>query len=123
MGNRRRVLWSLPWVLAFVGLAVPMVGSGFIGWPFVVGWLVLIVVTWWVRPLGGADRTTRLATGVLVIGALILLGTLGGLYLVPAVLAWLMLVATEPAARPRAGQSLPEPSPPRPRTPPPTPHV
>jgi len=97
MSNRRRALWSLPWVLALVGLAVPMVGSGFVGWPFVVGWLVLMLVTWWVRPLGGADRTARLAVGVFTVALLALLGTLGGLFLIPAVLVWLALVAAEPS--------------------------
>ncbi len=95
MSSRRRYLWSLPWVLALAGLAVPMIGSGFIGWPFVAGWLVLLLLVWWVRPLGGASRAARLGTGVLVIGLLALLGTLGGFYLVPAVIAWIVLVASE----------------------------
>jgi hypothetical protein len=107
----RRALWSLPWVLALVGLAVPMVGSGFIGWPFVVGWLVLLLLVWWVRPFGGAGRTARLGAGLLVVLALVLLGTLGGFYLVPAVVAWLALVATEPQGQPGLDRSLPEQSP------------
>ena len=106
MSSRRRALWSLPWAVALVGLAVPMIGSGFIGWPFVVGWLVLMLVIWWVRPLGGADRTARLAVGVFVVGVLALLSTLGGFYLIPAVLVWLVLVATEPAQSLSDGQSL-----------------
>ena len=106
MSSRRRVPWSLPWVLALVGLAVPIVGSGFIGWRFVVGWLVLVLVIWRVRPLGGADRTARLAVGVFVVGVLALLSTLGGFYLVPAVLVWLVLVATEPARSLSGGQRL-----------------
>lgn len=95
MSSGRRYLWSLPWVLALTGLAIPMIGSGFIGWPFVVGWLALLLLVWWVRPLGGASRAARLGTGVLVIGLLALLGTLGGFYLVPAVIAWIVLVASE----------------------------
>jgi hypothetical protein len=94
MTAERRYVWFLPWVLALVGLAVPMVGSGFIGWPFVVGWLGLLLVVWWLRPLGGADRPARLGAGVLVVGALALLGTLGGWYLIPAVVVWIGLVAT-----------------------------
>jgi hypothetical protein len=90
----RRYLWSLPLVLAVIGLAIPMVGSGFVGWPFVVGWLVVLVIVWWVRPLGAADRTARLGAGVLVIPLLVLLGTIGGWYLIPAVVAWIALVAT-----------------------------
>jgi hypothetical protein len=38
----------------------------------------------------------RLAAGVFVVVALVLLGTLGGFYLIPSVVAWLALVATEP---------------------------
>jgi fatty acid desaturase len=106
MRSRGRALWSLPWALALVGLAVPMIGSGFIGWPFVVGWLVLTLVIWWVRPLGGADRTARLAVGVFVVGVLALLSTLGGFYLIPAVLLWLVLVAREPAQSLSGGQSV-----------------
>src|SRR5258707_4557242 len=100
MPSRRRALWSLPWAVALVGLAVPMIGSGFIGWPFVVGWLMLMLGIWWVRPLGGADRTARLAVGVFVVGVLALLSTLGGVYLISAVLALLVLPATEAAPRP-----------------------
>ncbi len=87
-------LSALPWAVALVGLAVPMVGSGFIGWPFEVGWLVLLLLLWWVRPLGGADRTTRLVAGIGAVVALALLSTLGGLYLIPAVIVWLVLVAS-----------------------------
>ena len=106
MRSRRRALWSLPWAVALVGRAVPMIGSGFIGWPFVVGWLVLMLGIWWVRPLGGADRTARLAVGVFVVGVLALLSTLGGFYLIPAVLAWLVLAATEPARSLSGGRRL-----------------
>jgi len=60
-----------------------------------VGWLVLLLLIWWVRPLGGAGRAARLGTGAMVIGLLALLGTLGGFYLVPSVIAWLVLVASE----------------------------
>jgi hypothetical protein len=83
-----------------------MVGSGFIGWPFVVGWLVLLVLVWWVRPLGGAGRTERLGVGLLMGVALALLGTLGGFYLIPSVVVWLTLVATEPPGRPGLDRSL-----------------
>jgi hypothetical protein len=93
--NSRRVMSALPWGLAVVGLALPMVGSGFIGWPFVVGWLVLLTMLWWIRPLRGADRTTRVVCGVRALVALALLLNLGGFYLMPAVIAWLALVAVE----------------------------
>jgi len=93
--NSRRVMSALPWALAAVGLALPMVGSGFIGWPFVVGWLVLLMLLWWIRPLRGADRMTQIVCGVSALVALALLLNLGGFYLMPAVIAWLALVAVE----------------------------
>lgn len=107
MSRHRRVLWTLPWVLALVGLAVPMIGSGFIGWPLVVGWLGLMTAIWWVRPLGDADRPARLAVGLLVLVLLVGLATLGGLYLMPSVIAWLVLVATESPHSPASDASSP----------------
>jgi len=78
-------------MLAVIGLAAPMIGSGFIGWPFAVGWLVLLLLIWWVRPLDGADRTTRIGSGIGAVFLLAMPGTVGGFYLVPAVIAWLIL--------------------------------
>jgi hypothetical protein len=111
MSRRRRVLWSLPWVIAPACLAVPLVGGGFAGWPFVIGWLVLLVMIWWVRPLGGADRTARLGVGVFVIAILALFSTFGGLFLIPAVLVSMALVATEPPLATPDGQQVREQSP------------
>jgi hypothetical protein len=107
----RCVLWSLPWVIAPACLAVPLVGGGFAGWPFVIGWLVLMVVIWWVRPLGDVDRTARLGVGVFVVAMLALLSTFGGFFLIPAVLVWMALVATEPPHATPDGQQLREQSP------------
>jgi hypothetical protein len=55
-----------------------MIGSGFIGWPFVVGWLVVLLLLWWIQPLSGTDRTTRIGSGIAAAFGLALLGTLGG---------------------------------------------
>ena len=87
-----------------------MVGSGFVGWPMVVGWLGVVLFVWWVRPLGGADRTTRLAIGIFAVGFLAAFGTLGGWYLIPAVVAWIVLVAMTPATV-LGNRSTGEPSP------------
>ncbi|MEO8468599.1 MAG: hypothetical protein ABI573_02900 [Chloroflexota bacterium] len=95
MSSRHRYLWPVPWVLALVGLAVPMIGSGFIGWPFVVGWLIVLLLIWGVRPLGGASRAARLGSGLMVIGLLVLLAFEGGLYLIPSVTAWIALAASD----------------------------
>ena len=89
--RKRVMIQRVPWLLAVVGLAIPMVGSGFIGWPFVVGWLVVLMLVYLFKPLRDADRTTRIVTGIAVMIVLALLSTLGGLYLIPAVLACLVL--------------------------------
>ena len=47
------------------------------------------------------------AVGVFVVGVLALLGTLGGFYLIPSIVLWLILVATGPEQRRLARQSLP----------------
>ena len=94
--RQRRLIRAIPAALAVAGLAVPMVGSGFIGWSFVLGWLVVLLFIWWVEPLGAASRETRIGGGVAAIFLLALLGTVGGFYLVPSVVAWLLLVVTEP---------------------------
>ncbi|MDQ1551875.1 MAG: hypothetical protein QOD50_1297 [Actinomycetota bacterium] len=87
--KRSRLIQALPWGLALVGLAVPMIGSGFVGWPFVVAWLVVLVLVYLVRPLRDADRMTRIISGIAALITLALLSTVGGLYLVPAVIAWM----------------------------------
>ncbi len=87
--------------MALLGLAVPMIGSGFIGWPFVVGWLLLFLLLWWIRPLAGADRTTRLVAGSGAIVALALLSTFGGFYLIPAVIVWLAIAARRDDSSPQ----------------------
>ena len=92
---------ALPWVLAVVGLAVPMIGSGFIGWPFVVGWLVVLLLVWWLRPLSDLDPTGRIISGIVALLLLAVLSTIGGLYLVPAVIVWLVLVSRSSRAESR----------------------
>ena len=87
----RLSIQALPWLLALVGLAIPMIGSGFIGWPFVVVWLVVLGLVYLFKPLRDADRMTRLVAGIAAVIGLVLLGTFGGWYLIPAVLAWLAL--------------------------------
>jgi hypothetical protein len=99
----RRWLSQLPWVLAVLGLAIPMIGSGFIGWPLAVGWSVLLVALWWVRPLGGVDRFTRIGIGLAAIGMLVVLTFEGGLYLIPAAVAWLWISLATPEVQLASG--------------------
>ena len=92
---------ALPWVLAVVGLAVPMIGSGFIGWPFVVGWLVVLLLVWWLRPLSDLDPTGWIISGIVALLLLAVLSTIGGWYLVPAVIVWPVLVSRSSRAESR----------------------
>jgi Flp pilus assembly protein TadB len=94
-GSPLKIRW-LPCILALVGLAIPMIGSGFIGWPIVVVWLAILTAIWWLRPLAGADRRTRTALGFAAIPILIVTAFEGGWYLLPAAATWLVLEFVAP---------------------------
>ena len=81
---------SLPWVLAVAGLAIPLAGSGFSVWPLVLIWLVVLVLRWFV---GGAlvpTRQSRIIAGTAARPILFVLGWVGGWWLIPADIAWLV---------------------------------
>ena len=100
-GSPLKIRW-LPWILALVGLAIPMIGSGFIGWPIVVVWLAILAAIWWLRPLAGADRNMRRVLGFAAIPILILTAFEGGWYLLPAAGTWLVIeLVAPPQSRPR----------------------
>jgi hypothetical protein len=90
----------LPWILALVGLAIPMIGGGFVGWPLVVAWLAILAAIRWLRPLSGADRNMRRALGFAVVPILIVTGYEGGWYLLPAAATWLILEFVAPPQPP-----------------------
>ena len=100
-GARRplKIRW-LTWILALVGLASRMIGSGFIVWPIVVVWLAILAAIWWLRPLAGADRRTRRVLGFAAIPILILTAFEGGWYLLPAAAMWLVLEFVAPPQSP-----------------------
>ena len=92
----------MPWLIALAGLAVPVLGSGYVAWPIVLVWLLVLAL---IRLVGGAlvpTRTRRIAAAILVLPVLVLFGTLGGWWLIPAVLAWLAIEVMDRghAARP-----------------------
>jgi hypothetical protein len=37
-------LRSVPWILAAASLAIPLLAGGFAGWPYVVLWVILLLV-------------------------------------------------------------------------------
>jgi hypothetical protein len=79
-----------PWLVAVIGLAVPLIAGGGAGWPYVVGWLALLVLLLLIKPIARAEPGDRIkwagiATVLLVIPGFVV----GGIYLLPAALLWL----------------------------------
>ena len=84
-------LRTVPWLIALAGLVIPLLGSGYVAWPIVLVWLLVLAL---IRVVGGAlvpTRGHRIATAILVLPVLVLFGTLGGWWLIPADLAWLAI--------------------------------
>jgi hypothetical protein len=81
----------VPWLLALVGLAIPLVGSGFALWLPICGWLVALFVVWLVGGQFGTTRQQRIGTAVILLPILVLAGFEGGWWLIPADLAWLVI--------------------------------
>jgi hypothetical protein len=78
-------LRAVPWLLALVGLAIPLIGTGFVVWPFIAAWLVILAVIWIVgRQTLPNERGPRIALAV---------GALPVLFL----LAWLVIEVATPA--------------------------
>jgi hypothetical protein len=81
---------SVAWILTIGGLAIPLIGTGFAGWPIVLGWAIVLLAVWLLKPLAGANRSQRVILAVASIPLLVLAATLFGLYLIPAAIAWLV---------------------------------
>ena len=83
---------AVPWLLAAVGLTIPLVGGRFAGWPLVVGWLAVLACAWLVsRRLRLRPRGERIALPLALLPVLFLLAWEGGWWLMPADLAWLVI--------------------------------
>ncbi len=94
MTTRRPSMTVLPWPVAVVGLAVPLIGGGGAGWPYVVGWLVVLGLASLLRPLRLARRQDQIKWAAATTGLLVVPGFIvGGTYLVPAALVWLAIAA------------------------------
>ncbi|MGH2511047.1 MAG: hypothetical protein ACRDGQ_00010 [Candidatus Limnocylindrales bacterium] len=100
MTTRPSLLTLFPGLAALMGLAAPLIAGGGAGWPYVVGWLVVLALIGIVRPLRLTNRPGRIkwaaiATCLLVVPGLIV----GGIYLVPAALVWLGIeLRTQPSS-------------------------
>jgi len=83
-------LAALPWILAVVGVAIPLVGTGFVVWPLTLAWLLLVAVAWTLgRAVLPGRRSQRIAIAIVLLPVLFLLAFEGGWWLIPAVLAWI----------------------------------
>jgi hypothetical protein len=88
----RLTVRSIPWLLALTGLAIPLVGTGFVIWPLVAVWVVILALVWSLGRAGLAwDRTLRVTIAVGLLPVLFLLAWEGGWFLVPADIAWLVI--------------------------------
>ena len=88
----RLTLRSIPWLLALAGLAILLVAGGFVVWPLIALWLAVLALIW---SLGRAGlfrgRATHIAVAVALLPVLFLFAVEGGLWLIPADIAWLAI--------------------------------
>jgi hypothetical protein len=81
----------VPWILAVVGLAIPLVWSGFTLWLLVVLWLLVLVAAWLTARVVIKTRGQRIGTALVLLPILFVLAWEGGWWLIPADLAWLAI--------------------------------
>jgi hypothetical protein len=82
---------TVPWLIAAAGLGIPLLASGFAGWPYVVLWGILLTVPWIVTREQSASRRERMKLPAFLLPVLFLFGFVGGVYLIPADVAWLLI--------------------------------
>jgi len=83
---------TVPWLLAGAGLGIPLLAGGFAGWPYVVLWGILLSVPWIVTREQPASRRERMKLPAFLLPVLFVFGLpLGGWYLIPADVAWLLI--------------------------------
>jgi hypothetical protein len=82
---------TVPWLIAAASLGIPLLAGGFAGWPYVVLWGMLLIVPWIVTREQPASRRERMKLPAFLLPVLFLLGFVGGWYLIPADVAWLLV--------------------------------
>ena len=88
----RLTVRSIPWLLALAGLAVLLVASGFVIWRLIALWLAILALVWSLGRVGLArGRNLRVTLAVGLLPVLFLLAWEGGLWLIPADIAWLVI--------------------------------
>jgi hypothetical protein len=87
-----RWVQSVPWLLALLGLAIALFGSGFVGWQIVAIWLAFLGFAWLFGRHLLTTRAQRIITALVALPVLVLpLAWWGGWWLIPADLAWLAI--------------------------------
>jgi hypothetical protein len=87
---------AIPWLLAVTGLAIPLVGSGFVVWPLVALWLAILALTWSLGRAGLArGRALRVTLAIGLLPVLFVLAFEGGWWLIPADVAWFLIEFTD----------------------------
>ena len=82
----------VPWILALAGLAIPLVASGFVVWPLIAVWLAILALIWSVGRAGLAPGpANHVAAAIGLLPLLFALAFEGGLFLIPADIAWLVI--------------------------------
>lgn len=94
---------TIPWLLAVAGLGIPLAAGGFAGWPYVIGWTIALMVFAVARQRSPA--VGYVVRPALLLPALIVLGFVGGWYLIPADLAWFVIELRDRSKMPRQTQS------------------
>jgi hypothetical protein len=82
---------TVPWLIAAAGLGIPLIAGGFAGWPYVLMWVMMLVVPWIVTREQPESRRERLVLPTFLLPVLFVLGFIGGWYLIPADVAWLLI--------------------------------
>jgi hypothetical protein len=86
---------AVPWLLAAAGLGIPLLAGGFAGWPYILMWAILLIVPWIVTRDQPESRRERMVLPVFLLPLLFVLGFIGGWYLIPADVAWLLIEFAE----------------------------
>jgi hypothetical protein len=94
---------SVPWLLALLGLVIPLVGTGFVVWPVVTVWLVVLGFVWLFGRHLLVTRAQRIIAALVAVPVLFLLAFEGGWWLIPADLAWLVIEILDRPREPAAG--------------------
>ena len=82
---------TVPWLIAAASLGIPLLAGGFAGWPYVVLWGMLLPVPLIVAREQPTSRRERMKLPAFLLPVLFLLGFVGGWYLIPADIAWLLV--------------------------------